>query len=175
MIEALSEQIHYIIGKVDDLVLLKDEINIIEKYIFLLNCRIKGELKLDIDFEVPTDLWIPKLLLQPIVENSYIHGIKPKNGSGRINISVEVSDENVEIYVMDNGLGMTQDEINQINQLLESAEMGIKNEVSWQSIGLKNVYDRIKYLFGEEYGIEVTSTKNTGTLVKIILPKIVKE
>lgn len=175
MIEALSDQIHYIIGKVDDFVPIQDEVNIIRKYVFLLNCRIKGELKLSVNYSESEKLMIPKLILQPIIENAYVHGIKPKHGSGTISLSVDHNEDRLEIIVMDNGIGMTSEELESLKDLLNSDEMGIRNEVSWQSIGLKNVYDRLKHLFGEEYGLEFTSTKGRGTLVKIKLPIIPME
>lgn len=57
-----------------------------------------------------------------------------------------------------------------IRRLFESDEPGIKNEYNWQSIGLKNVHDRVRYLYGEKYGIRITSTLAVGTMVRILLP-----
>jgi two-component system, sensor histidine kinase YesM len=72
---------------------------------------------------------------------------------------------------MDNGVGMNEEELMQIHQLLDGNEPGIKNESNWQSIGLKNVHDRIRFLYGEEYGVFVTSTPTVGTIVRIRLKK----
>ena len=57
-----------------------------------------------------------------------------------------------------------------IMRLFESDEPGVKNEYNWQSIGLKNVHDRIRFLYGEEFGIRITSTPAVGTMVRILLP-----
>ena len=57
-----------------------------------------------------------------------------------------------------------------VKLLLEGSEPGIKNEHNWQSIGLKNVHDRIRNLYGEAYGIEITSTPGVGTMVRIVMP-----
>ena len=113
---------------------------------------------------------MPKLILQPIVENAYVHGIKPKKGNGCIMIETAVSEERFEISVMDNGIGMDREATQKIMGLFESDAPGIKNEYNWQSIGLKNVHDRIRYLYGEEYGIQITSTAAVGTIVRILLP-----
>lgn len=170
MIEALSQQIRYMIGPMQDVVPLEQEVDIIRKYIYLLNCRIRGEVKLIVDLNGLKDQSVPKLILQPIVENAYVHGIKPREGNGRILIGAEHVGAFLEISVMDNGIGMTEAELEKLKELLDGDEPGIKNEYNWQSIGLKNVNDRIRYLYGEEYGIRVTSTPMVGTMVRIVMP-----
>lgn len=170
MIEALSEQIHYLIGPVNDMVPLDKEIDIVQKYVYLLNCRYDGKIQLLVECQKRMDVMIPKLILQPVVENAYVHGIKPKNGPGSILIETSEKDGVLEINVMDNGVGMSEDKIQSIYNLLESDAPGVKNEYDWQSIGIKNVNDRIKYLYGEEYGLLITSTPNIGTNIKISVP-----
>ena len=169
MIEALSEQIHYLIGPMQDMVPLEREIGIVRKYVYLLNCRIGGKLQLTVKAAGAGVFQVPKLILQPIVENAYVHGIKPK-GKGCIMIETTVGKESFEITVMDNGVGMDEEAMEKIRRLFESDEPGIKNEYNWQSIGLKNVHDRIRYLYGEKYGIRITSTLAVGTMVRILLP-----
>ena len=71
---------------------------------------------------------------------------------------------------MDNGVGMDEESVSKIMRLFEGDEPGIKNEYNWQSIGLKNVHDRIRFLYGEEFGIRITSTPAVGTMVRILLP-----
>lgn len=170
MIEALSQQIRYMIGPMQDMVPLEQEVDIIRKYIYLLNCRIRGEVKLTVDLNGLKDEKVPKLILQPIVENAYVHGIKPREGNGRIMIGAEHVEGFLEISVMDNGIGMKDAELEKLKDLLAGDEPGIKNEYNWQSIGLKNVNDRIRYLYGEDYGIRITSTPMVGTMVRIVMP-----
>lgn len=170
MIEALSEQIHYLIGPMQDMVPLEKEIDIVSKYIYLLNCRITGKIQLMVNAQGGSKVQVPKLILQPIVENAYVHGIKPKKGKGCIMIETAIHEDQFEISVMDNGVGMNEEEIAKILRLFESDEPGIKNEYNWQSIGLKNVHDRIRFLYGEEFGIRITSTLAVGTMVRILLP-----
>lgn len=170
MIEALSVQIRYIIGTVQDMVPLEKELDIVEKYIYLLNCRIEGQIVFHSDIKKDPSLLVPKLILQPIVENAYIHGIKPLASTGNICIDMEENENDRIISVMDNGIGMTQEDVEKIQKLLEGDEIGIKNEHNWQSIGLKNVHDRIRYLYGKEYGLRISSEKMVGTIVSIVLP-----
>ena len=170
MIEALADQIHYIIGQSDDLVYLKKEIEIVQKYMFLLNCRIANHIDMKVDMSGLGEQRVPQLILQPVVENAYIHGFKPQNGSGRIEISCEVVDDVLEIVVMDNGNGMSTGELEAVRKRLNSDEKGIRNEDTWHSIGLKNVHDRITHLYGLRYGISIESNRGLGTLVSIRLP-----
>ena len=170
MIEALSEQIHYLIGPMQDIVPLEKEIDIVRKYVYLLNCRIQGNIMLSIDALGSNRIFVPKLILQPIVENAYIHGIKPKNGRGSIMIEAEEKDGELTLSVMDNGIGMDEEVLEKKRELLNGNQPGIKNEHNWQSIGLKNVHDRIRFLYGEKYGIRITSTVGVGSIVQIVMP-----
>ncbi len=170
MIEALSVQIHYLIGTVQDMVPLEEELRIIQKYIYLLNCRISCRIQLVVMGEGLSEFMVPKLILQPIVENAYIHGIKPKNGNGSISIEARTEEGTLEISVMDNGIGMDREALKKIEELLRGDDPGIKNEYNWQSIGMKNIHDRLRYLYGEEYGVQVISTPNVGTSVCVRLP-----
>lgn len=180
MIEALSEQIHYLIGKVEDMVPLEKEIDIVQKYVFLLNCRAEGKVQMTVSIvdektgagQTAAGIYVPKLILQPIVENAFVHGIKPKEGKGYIQIEVILKESVMAINVMDNGVGMDEDALQEIRALLEGDKPGIKNEFNWQSIGLKNVHDRIRYLYGEEYGLQITSAPGMGTIVRILMPYV---
>lgn len=170
MIEALSQQIRYVIGTVKDFVPLEMEADIVKKYIYLLNCRINGKIQLAVALNKSSQKQVPKLILQPILENAYVHGIKPKGGSGSIMIDVEETEDMFVISVLDNGIGMDEATLQRLRDLLDGDEIGIKNEHTWQSIGLKNVHDRIRYLYGDRYGLEITSTPGVGTMVRILMP-----
>lgn len=170
MIEALSGQIHYMIGPMQDMVPLKTEADMVEKYVYLLNCRIQGKVQLSVDLDGMSDHMVPKLILQPIVENAYVHGLKPATGTGNIMIDAEAGDGVFTVSLLDNGIGMEEEALIRLRRFLDSDEIGIKNEHNWQSIGLKNVHDRIRYLYGESYGLEITSTPGVGTMVRIVMP-----
>jgi two-component system sensor histidine kinase YesM len=118
------------------------------------------------------ELYVMKLLLQPIVENAVKHGFKSKRNTGRISIKAIRKEDYLEITVMDDGSGMSQDRLREINALLVSESIGHRTEDGWSSIGIKNVYDRIKKNFGQDYGFEITSCENLGTIVRYKLPII---
>lgn len=170
MLEALSEQIHYLIGPVGDRVPLSRELDIVRKYVYLLNCRIQGKVILEINAPGAENIEVPRLILQPIAENAYVHGIRPKKGSGVIHIDALRQGEDLAISVMDNGAGMDAEVLGRLSRLLQGDQPGIKNKDNWQSIGLKNVHDRVRFLYGEQYGISVSSTPGIGTIVELRMP-----
>ena len=169
MIEALSEQIHYLIGPMRDFVPLSLEIDIVKKYVFLLNCRVEGAIELKAPDDT-YDIVVPKLILQPLVENAYVHGLKPKGSKGTIEIDVRKDGKTAEISVMDNGVGIAESGLEAIRKLFAGSEIGIKDDYAWKSIGLKNVYDRIKLIYGEDYDLRVDSCLGVGTVFTISIP-----
>jgi two-component system sensor histidine kinase YesM len=104
--------------------------------------------------------------LQPIVENAIEHGILPFNKDGKITISVRERQYSLEIFVEDNGIGMDEDMVEMFNK-----EMNLYYSKYPQSIGLRNVNQRVKLLYGEEYGITIQKAHPNGTVVKIEIPK----
>lgn len=170
MIEALSDQIRYVIGTVNDLVPLGREVDILTKYVYLLNCRFSNKVSFSCACAHLENQLIPKLILQPIVENAFVHGIKPMDGPGHIQLMAERLDNTVTLTVMDNGVGMDEDALNKLYTLLDSDQPGHKENYEWASIGLKNVHDRLRYLYGSDYGITLYSTPGVGTVVKATIP-----
>jgi two-component system sensor histidine kinase YesM len=169
MIESLSQQIHYVIGPIRDFVPVRTEINFIEKYIYLLNCRIATSIKLEVHDACPS-LKVPKLLLQPVVENAYIHGIKPSGKNGTIVIDISQNGDMATLSIMNTGLGMNQEQYEKMMECLKSNSSGIRNEFNWQSVGLKNVYDRIHLLYKDRCSFKVESQVELGTIVTISIP-----
>lgn len=153
-----------------DLVPVAKEIDIVEKYVYLLNCRISGNIRLNIQMNGHDEVRVPKLILQPIVENAYVHGLKPRGGNGVISIEITSEEDVLEIMVMDDGVGMSEEKLESLYALMKSDAIGIKREDNWQSIGLKNVHDRINYLYGDPFGVRITSQEKIGTMIRIIMP-----
>jgi two-component system sensor histidine kinase YesM len=168
MVEALGDQIRYLIGLSGDVVTLRQEISNLEKYIYLINCRFNNKVAFSAD-KNGLESYIPKLILQPLVENAYMHGIKPKDGPGRIHLTITCLEDVLEITVLDNGVGMGETTIREIEALLASDVPGKRTEGGWESIGLKNVHDRLRFLYGEPHGVSLFSSQ-AGTAVKITLP-----
>ncbi len=149
---------------------VRKEIDIVNHYVIIQKYRYPGKFELtwDIGSEDIPDYLIPKTLLQPLVENALFHGICPGDGPGTINISIYTQSEQLVIIVEDNGVGMT-------DLMIECLMNGQEPENSasrMRSIGFGNVRDRISYLFGQKYGVEIESHINSGTKVILRIPII---
>lgn len=116
---------------------------------------------------------IPKLSIQPIVENAIYHGLEMKVGQGVIGIQVKTVGDMVLIRVEDDGLGMDDDKLSELQRKLA---MGVDlkeqdTEDTYKNcMGIYNVNERIKLAFGDEYGLSIYSTPNVGTIVEMLMP-----
>ena len=108
---------------------------------------------------------IIKICLQPVIENAVYHGFKPKGDKGLLVISGIRLENNIILTVKDDGIGMEADEVDSLNQRLQAEAYNGK-----RNIGLANVNERIKIIFGKAYGIKVESTFGKGTCVYITIP-----
>jgi two-component system sensor histidine kinase YesM len=178
--EALATFFRYTITEVENLVTLEDELENVENYFIIQKYRFGEKLNMEIDTgEDGTVLQsqLPKLTLQPIIENAVFHGLECKRGEGTIRIHVETTKSKLLISIVDDGVGMDEEQLEYINRRLHHLELNYDNENKEKNggIALYNVNSRIKLLFGEEYGLYIYSNKNIGTNVRINLPIIVKE
>lgn len=180
MTEALATFFRYTISNIDRLVTLEDELANIENYYIIQKYRFGEKLHLQIEYgdELSIlNLHMPKLILQPIVENAIYHGLEGKMEKGTLIIRIEYTSKRLIIRVSDNGMGIFQGRLDELNsKLLTNNLEDITDSQSGErgGIALLNVNNRIKLLMGEEYGIFIQSKKNVGTDVEITLP-VIKE
>lgn len=179
MTEALASFFRYTISKVEKLVTLEDELNNIETYFSIQRYRFGERMKLEIVYDeldraMLMQCRMPKLTLQPIVENAIIHGIERKIGQGSIKISLEMTETRLMIMVADDGVGMSKEVLERLNQKLNalSLEYMSVDDNKGGGIALLNVNNRIRLLFGEEYGLVAYSTPDVGTDIEICLPRL---
>ncbi len=182
MTEALATFFRYTISQVEHLVTLEDELANIENYYYIQQFRFGDKLTLNIRYEHGEDIneldilqyRLPKLTLQPIVENSIYHGIERKIGKGHLTIKIFLSDQRLYIRISDDGLGMSEERLKRLNDKLQglSLDEEAKESNKKGGIAIINVNNRIKLLFGEEYGICVYSREGSGTDVEITLPLV---
>lgn len=149
----------------DRLVSLTSEINLVENYLKIQSYRFGERIHYDINVECDiSNVQVIPLLLQPIVENAYVHGLEAKEGEGLLTITVKV-EESLVILVNDNGVGISEEKLVEINKSLNDFE-----DIDKTHIGLGNVNQRIKLLYGDSYGVHISSKQFTGTTVRISLP-----
>jgi len=182
MTEALATFFRYTISNVENLVALEDELTNVNNYYIIQRYRFGERLNLSVEYDTEDEIDImsyklPKLTLQPIVENAIYHGIERKIGNGKLRIKIETTATRLIITISDDGVGMTEERLSEINDKLNRTTLDyIKPDSEAHSgIAAVNVNNRIKLLFGEEYGICMYSTLNVGTDVEITLPLIKKD
>ncbi|WP_158560842.1 sensor histidine kinase [Paenibacillus contaminans] len=147
---------------------VKDELEYIVHYVKMMNMRYGEGIKLEIDMpENAGQLSILKLILQPIVENAFLHGFEQKHFKGLIRIEVRVNEEELLIQVTDDGSGMPAERLEQIRRSMEAS--GGETE-SGGSIGLNNTNTRIRLHYGNEYGVDIRSEYGSGTIVLLRIP-----
>ena len=174
--EALAIFFRYTISNMDNLVSLEEELSNAENYFAIQNYRFGDRISMQVDFEmgseIANDFQIPKLTLQPIIENAIIHGLEYQVGPGMVSVHISTDGQRLLIEVTDDGVGMSESTLDEINRRLQSLEMaqGGEEKIRNGGIALVNVHNRIKLLFGEQYGLKVTSIKDFGTRVEITLP-----
>ena len=157
--------------KVDrSMVTLDDEMELLEAYMELMCCRYPD---LSCEYDIDPELGgaqVPNFILQPIVENSLLHGLKNKGYRGDVTISAQkVSNDRMEISVRDTGSGFAEGKKAAIDAMLQSYARYLP-KLTGNSIGILNVQKRIKLLCGREYGLNYTENTDGGVTAHILLP-----
>lgn len=169
-IQNIADIFRYNLKNMDELVSLKEELDFVEKYMTILKMRfgdrIVYERKID---ELSLNIKIPRITLQPIIENAYIHGLQNLERQGTIRLETSIKSGSLILSIEDNGMGMTKD---QVDQLIYDDNIENNNK-HLSGIGVSNVISRLKLLFQEDETnkiIEITSELDKGTKVRLILP-----
>lgn len=174
--EALASFFHYSISDLDHLTTLDQEVENVKEYFKIQQFRFGKNLKLKIDSEETlTTLFhycIPRMTLQPLVENAISHGLECKEKKGTVSIHIVRSQYELIIKVLDDGVGMEKEEVDCINEMLHNPNAHHLRKEGRGGIALANISSRIRLIFGIEYGITVFSCKHIGTTVQINLPLV---
>ena len=148
-----------------DSVTIKDELDLAVSFLEIQKYRFGDKL----DFRIEADesvmgLTLPKMTLQPLVENASIHGIEPMKGKGRIDVLIERRLDELAIEIRDNGVGMDEEKVNRIYGYMESEE-----ELG-ERIGVQNVIYRLKLIYGDRFGLKIDSVIGQGTSIRLRIP-----
>ena len=155
----LSNYFRQTLKRQEDFVALFEEIDFVKSYLSIEKARFGDRLKVEV--EIPKELMdikMPVFVLQPIIENSIKHGILPQENGGTVNVSAREIDSYVEFSIVDSGVGMTEDRLEEVC-------------TKWPGIGLKNVNDRLKLLYGREPALNLSTELGGGTTVSFQIPK----
>ena len=181
MTESLAKFFRYTITKVENLVSVEEELDNCETYFGIQKYRFGDRLQLHIEYD--PDEWeeimncrIPKLTLQPILENSIIHGTELKIGEGNLWIRFRRTEKRLVITISDDGVGMDEETLERLNEKLNRGVDAITQqpEEKQGGIALANVNNRIHLIFGDEYGMHVYSMADSGTDVEISIPVVTR-
>lgn len=163
---SLSELLRSVLSNHNDFITLWEEKDYIENYMTIE--RFKYSRPFSVVWDVEEELWtypVPKLLLQPVVENALIHGIAPLEEEGVISIKVYREQDLIVFKVLDNGRGMSGEQLKKLNGNLER-----KDKSGFRRIGIANVFERISLIYGEAYGGTIDSCEGIFTCVELHLP-----
>lgn len=150
-----------------EMVTLESEIDLVKSYLKIQKFRYRERIDYNINYEdedIKSCRILP-MIIQPIVENSIVHGLEFKQGEGKVSISLARKDFHLIITVEDNGDGMSSERLQKVLRSLDEAE-----DVPGRRIGLRNVHQRIRLFYGDEYGLKIYSEKDIGTAIQIIIP-----
>lgn len=160
--ESLSTLMH---GQMDDrsFISIREEMEYLKSYINIQHYRYNDKFDVHYSLEAGAEEWmIPKMLLQPIVENALLHGISPLPGRGMIGLKIYRSEHRLVLRVQDNGIGISASRLKTL--------LADKQEGRYIGIGLRNVQQRIESIFGAPYGLNVWSEEKRFTTVEITIP-----
>jgi two-component system, sensor histidine kinase YesM len=166
MVSALGDLMRISISNKKQYVTIEEEISYIIKYLFIQKTRFRD--KVDTEIIIDDDIkniTIPKLIIQPLVENAFVHGFERKKGKGFIKIKGKKIEDRILFEIEDNGVGMSEEELQHI---LSSS--GDVPSVNHTGLGISSVHNRIQFIYGKEYGLTISSVIGQGTTVHVLLP-----
>lgn len=168
MVSALSDFFRFCLSRGKDIISLQEEEKHVLSYLAIQKTRYQD--RMDYEVNIPSSLYgyaIPKLTLQPLVENSIYHGIKLQREKGIIRVDAVDAGDKIQLIVKDNGAGMTEERLSEMRSAIETGEK--------VGFGLRTVHERMQLLFGEEYGLTISSTEGVGTTITAVIPKLTQE
>lgn len=171
MAQKLGEMFRYSINREGNkIVSIAEEIQHVENYIFIQKIRYEDRMNVlyDIDAEIYSYLTL-KFILQPIVENAIYHGIEEMSSDGLITIKGYIDGGSIVFEISDNGNGIDEAALEKLNDNISGKTLNAPLKKT-QGIGLRNIHERIRLFFGEDFGLKIYSRKGVGTSVVLKIP-----
>lgn len=166
LVDALTNVFRISLSKGRDYISLEEEMKYISNYLYIQKIRygpkVLYEMELDEDLK---EVQIPKLILQPLVENAIYHGVKLKRGEGHLRVSVQREEDHICMSVADDGRGMAKEQVENLTRLLNEPTSPEEN----QSFGLFYVKERLRMRYGDQFRVLVESQEGAGTKVTILI------
>lgn len=168
-LENMAEFLRYNVRKVEESTTLEEEVEAVDSYVYILNVRFAGDIHFEKEIEVGIgNVDMPSMIIQPLVENAVNHGIRNVEWEGRIWLRVWIEGEYLKISVRDNGMGMTEE---RIQEILECHASGNRLETDSTGIGLDNVIHRLELYYNRKNLVQIYSDgPGKGTEVCLLIP-----
>lgn len=177
MVESLALQFRYCINRSGEMATLQEELDHVRNYLLIQHYRFGDHFRYQEVIDSGDDMLLgsklPVMTLQPIVENALIHGVNPRVEGGCITLRVWATSRRLHIAIEDDGVGISEEDLQLVRRaLLENTPASYQRAGSSPSLGIamRNVNQRIRFYFGENYGVDITSTWGVGTSVFVTLP-----
>ncbi len=170
MCEDLSFMLRYA-NSAEEMISCVQEFIILKKYVDIMLARYPN--KFTVDFDLPDeyyDIFLPKMLLQPLIENAIVHGFTDDKTNHHLQISVQLNDKNLLFTVSDNGIGMTNQELLNLREAIKDAPTNTFEDNGIERIALENIEKRVYLMFGDGYGLTVESEYHRGSKIMLTLP-----
>jgi len=170
MTSALSKLFRISISKGRELIPIRNEIEHVKSYLTIQEMRYQDKFSYEIHMDPEImDMTTLKITLQPLVENAIYHGVKEVDHRGLISIAGWLEDNVIVLEVRDNGIGMDEEKLNSLLAVLEDSTEKTAR-MNKQGLGVRNVHERIKLYFGNEYGLSCSSIPGEGTVISVRFP-----
>lgn len=180
MVAALSAFFRYSISTGRNLVTLGDELKNLRSYYQILQYRFGERFRLKMDYDPLEpgilEYMLPKLTLQPLVENAVLHGLEQSISGGLVIVRITITRARLIVQVIDDGAGIESERLHALNARLRAglSRPFDPNEEKHEGIAIYNVNQRIKIIFGEEHGLILASIQGAGTMAEVTLPRKTK-
>lgn len=178
MAQSISNFFRYSISSKNNIVTLKEELENLNHYMKIQQIRFNNRFTFEIDCaesEEVQEALIPKLTLQPILENAIVHGFVRKIENARVRITIIATRKNINILFSDNGDGMNKETLYALNERISTYDVLQHTSKNHTGLALPNIDKRLKLIFGNEYGIHVSSVEGLGTDVEIHIPYMLEK
>jgi two-component system, sensor histidine kinase YesM len=171
LVDALTSMYRIGLSGGKDYITLAEEIKYVSNYLYIQKIRYGPKINYEINEDKNLEKYeIPKLILQPLVENAIYHGIKTKRGEGHLTVTTKDAEGKfMELSVEDDGSGMTQNKVEELNRMMNEP---FHLDESHQSFGIFYIKERLRIRYGDLFDVKVESTKEVGTKITIRLPKV---
>ena len=165
IIKYISKMFRHLINWDEEIILLSEDIKFLEEFLYIQKYRFEDEFEYCVMVdEAAKNCLLPKLIIQPVVENACVHGVEAISHNRNVNISIKVIDDQMIISVTDNGIGIDEGRLLKLKSMLKGGEK------LTHSVGLYNVYQRLCLYYGDNFSMDVQSQVGKGTQIYISIP-----